>query len=80
MTDKARALQIVAEAISRQFHVAADQITGETVALDVPGWDSFSNGLLLMALEDIVGSQLPFDDMTSAENVDQMADIVARYI
>lgn len=76
MTD-AKAFQIVSVAIARQFNIPADTITAETVALDVPGWDSFSNGLLIIAMEEAVGRPLPFDAMASAANVGEMATVVA---
>ena len=81
MTDSmSKAFSIVAEAIARQFSVPADSITPETVALDVDGWDSFSNGLLIMAIEDAVGRPLPFDELAGADNVGDMARVVARQI
>ena len=82
MTSEAsdKGFRTVAEAIARQFNIDAGSVTPATVAMDVDGWDSFSNGLLIMALEDAVGQPLPFDDLVAAENVGEMAAVVARFL
>ena len=72
--------RIVAEAIARQFNIDANAVGPATVAMDVDGWDSFSNGLLIMALEEAVGRPLPFDELMASENVGEMADVVARLL
>ena len=74
------AFRIVSRAIAQQFNIACETITAETVALDVAGWDSFSNGLLIMAMEDAAGRPLPFDDLAAADNVGEMAVIIAKYL
>lgn len=73
-----QALKIVRTAVATQFSVSLDQVTAQTVALDVVGWDSFSNGLLIMTLEDAVGRTLPFDRLVSADDVGGMAEIIAE--
>lgn len=73
-----QALAIISSAITSQFGVATDSVTEETVALDVAGWDSFSNGLLVMAIEERAGCPLPFDELAAAANVGDMADILAK--
>jgi acyl carrier protein len=80
MTSEAldQGFRIVAEAIARQFNIDASEVSPATVAMDVDGWDSFSNGLLIMALEEAVGRPLPFDALVAAENVGEMAAVVAR--
>jgi acyl carrier protein len=75
-----KAFSIVAQAIARQFSVEVDSVTPATVALDVEGWDSFSNGLLIMAIEDTVGRSLPFNELAEADNVGDMAQVIARHI
>jgi acyl carrier protein len=76
--DTNKALGIVRQAISSQFGVSIETISPDTVALDVPGWDSFSNGLLIMALEDAAGQSLPFDELAGADDVAEMARILAE--
>lgn len=80
MTSEAsdQGFRTVAEAIARQFNIDASAVSPATVAMDVDGWDSFSNGLLIMALEEAVGRPLPFDELVAAENVGEMAAVVAR--
>lgn len=78
--DRAVAFDIVTKAIASQFSVSIDSITEDTVAIDVAGWDSFSNGLLVMALEDATHKPLPFDDLASANNVGEMIDIIAMAV
>lgn len=73
-----QALAIVSGAIASQFGVAAESVTEDTVALDVAGWDSFSHGLLVMAIEEKAGAPLPFDELASAANVGELADIVSK--
>lgn len=80
MNTEMRAYDIVVEAISRQFNHPVDYINEKTVALDVPGWDSFSNGMLIMRLEEMCGKQLPFDEVYSAGNVGEMAAVVSRHL
>lgn len=75
-----QALTIISNAIADQFGVAADSVTESTVALDVAGWDSFSNGLLIMAIEEKAGCPLPFDELAEAENVGAMADILVKNV
>ena len=72
-----KAFSIVAAAIAREFNVLASSVTPETVALDIDGWDSFSNGLLILAIEEAVGRSLPFDELAGASNVGEMAGVVA---
>lgn len=73
-----QALAVISQAIASQFDIAADSVTESTVALDVAGWDSFSNGLLIMAIEEKTGCPLPFDELVEADNVGAMADILVK--
>lgn len=74
------AFSLVSQAIAQQFSVDRELITVETVAADVPGWDSFSNGILIMALEDAAGRQFPFDELTEAGNVGEMIAVIEKYL
>lgn len=73
-----QAFDLVRKAIAQQFRIAEDCIKGQTVAADVPGWDSFSNGMLIMDLESLTGVPLPFDAMVEATDVEAMAQIIAK--
>lgn len=72
------AFQLVASAIAEQFGVEAGLVSLRTVAADVPGWDSFSNGLLIMSIEEKLGTVLPLAEILDAGDVGAMADIVAK--
>jgi len=72
------AFNAVAKAIAREFGVPVASITAETVAGDVAGWDSFSHGMLLMAIESEIGALLPLERVMDAANVGDLAAIVAE--
>lgn len=66
----------VCEAIARTFQFPIGEIHDQTCALDVPGWDSISNALVIFEIEDQIGQELPLDDIVAAENVGAMVEIV----
>ena len=72
------AFAVVAKAIANEFAYDAARVTPETTVADVAGWDSFSNGLLMMAIETELGVVLPLDQLLEAPNVGSMAEIIAR--
>lgn len=49
----------VARVIHETFGDASVDITADTVAEDVPGWDSLSHTILTLALEEEFGIELP---------------------
>lgn len=75
--NRINAFELVATTIAQQFGVPIESISEATVALDVDGWDSFSNGILIMTLEERAGRPLPFDELSNATNVGEMAAILA---
>ena len=62
----------VRAAIAEQFSVPVERITDATTALDVPGWDSLANGLLLMELESRLGRELPIELLTDSQDVGRL--------
>lgn len=54
-------------------------VTRETIAEDVPGWDSLSHTILMLALEDEFGITLPADTQGFA-NVGQLVDVIAGMV
>lgn len=70
----------ICEAIARTFHFAIGEIHDQTCALDVPGWDSISNALVILEIEDQIGQELPLEDIVAAENVGAMVEIVLAYL
>jgi acyl carrier protein len=53
-------------------------IDRDTTSADVAGWDSLSHSLLLMAIEDHFGIELPLDRVYEAANVGELVDLVAE--
>lgn len=69
-------LQRVAEVIADTFGVDADSIDEQTVAEDVPGWDSLSHTILTLALEEAFGVPIPPQSREFA-NVGELATTLA---
>jgi len=69
---------VVRRAISEEFHVPVDKVQSQTTARDVPGWDSFSHGSLVMRIEAELGVELPLEEAISAANVGELIAIVGR--
>lgn len=68
-------LDRVGRVIGETFGDDAFVIDRDTVAEDVPGWDSLSHTILMLALEDEFGIALPADTQGFA-NVGQLVDVI----
>ena len=53
------------------------QITQDTTALDVDGWDSLTHTIVLMAVEKEFGVSIPVNQAESLRNVGELLDLVA---
>lgn len=51
-------------------------VTCETIAEDIPGWDSLSHTILMLALEDEFGITLPSETQAFA-NVGELVEAIA---
>lgn len=61
------------------FHLPdATPIGRETTASDVKGWDSLSHAMLILAVEEEFGADLPLDRTYTLANVGDLADLVAE--
>ncbi|EWS56192.1 MULTISPECIES: acyl carrier protein [unclassified Methylibium] len=69
-------LSRVGRVIGETFGDDSLAVTRETIAEDVPGWDSLSHTILMLALEDEFGVTLPSDTQGFA-NVGQLVDVIA---
>jgi acyl carrier protein len=49
-----------------------------TTAADVAGWDSLRNVMLLMAIEESYGIDLPVDELEGLRNVGELVALVNR--
>ena len=45
-------MKLVADTIEETFMVDATEVTRETIAIDISGWDSLSHTILLSNIED----------------------------
>ncbi len=73
--------QVAAEilAIIRQtFRCPDAEITRETVALDVDGWDSLSHTTLILEVEKRFGLRLPTDKVYDLADVGELIDLVVQ--
>jgi acyl carrier protein len=69
-------IDVVAEVIRETFDAPNAVILRETVAEDIPGWDSLSNTILFMTLENRLG--IRFEADVNFENVGVLADEVEK--
>lgn len=53
------------------------EITRETIAEDVPGWDSLSHTILMLSIEDAFGVSIPAGSRAFA-NVGELVDSIER--
>ncbi|NHK29517.1 acyl carrier protein [Parvularcula flava] len=67
---------IVKTTIAEEFSYDKEKISEQTVAADVPGWDSFSHGVLIMQIESEVKVELPVDKIMEAANVGELIDLI----
>jgi acyl carrier protein len=69
---------VVRAMVAREFRIPADTVRDETSAADVAGWDSFSNGSLLLRIEGELGFELPLDDALATANVGELIEVITR--
>ncbi|WP_201552388.1 acyl carrier protein [Psychrobacter immobilis] len=72
-------MQLVSNAIEDTFMVDASEITGDTVAMDISGWDSLSHTILLSNIEDAIDQTLAIDDL-NFNNVGELVDIITAQL
>lgn len=71
-------LEKVAAAIRDTFGVDDIEISRETVADDIPGWDSLSHTILMLTMEQDFGIKLA--NSTSYRNVGDLVDVIAAAV
>lgn len=72
-------MQIVSSAIEDTFMVDASEITRDTVAMDISGWDSLSHTILLSNIEDAIDQTLTIDDLDFS-NVGELVDCIVKQL
>ena len=68
-------MEIVANTIEDTFMVDANEVTRETVAIDIPGWDSLSHIILLSNIEERIDRELELDE-ANFENVGELVNFI----
>lgn len=69
---------VVREMVAREFRIPVDAVSDATSAADVAGWDSFSNGSLLLRIEAELGFEIPLDEALETANVGELIQVIAR--
>lgn len=64
---------LVTKVISETFAHPQDQISADTVAEDVDGWDSLKHTILMVRLQRAAGVTFP-ESVAEAENVGELVD------
>lgn len=68
-------MELVANTIEDTFMVDANEVTRETVAIDIPGWDSLSHIILLSNIEEKIDRELELDE-AAFENVGELVNFI----
>jgi acyl carrier protein len=71
-------LEKIADTIRETFGVGEIDIDAETVADDIPGWDSLSHTVLMLTIEQVFGIEL--DGITVYKNVGDLVSVIAEKI
>ena len=71
-------LSEVAAIIRRTFHQPKAEVTRDTVALDIDGWDSLSHTSLILEVEKHFGVRLPADRVYDLVDVGELVDLIAE--
>lgn len=66
----------LSETIRETFGIDDIEISDETVADDIPGWDSLSHTILMLTIEQVFGIELA--STTTYSNVGALVDVIAR--
>lgn len=62
----------VYKAIADTFSIPVETIGPQMVAADVDGWDSVSNSLLFLEIENRLAAELPIDKLIDCGNVGEL--------
>lgn len=65
----------IIDLIASVFKVPAKDITKDTVALDVDGWDSLTHTELILMIEETIDRQLPLGEVMECENVGDLIEV-----
>lgn len=77
--DKEQIMQIVSSAIEETFMTKSNEISEDTVAIDIPGWDSLSHIILLSNIEDSLNTELDLEDV-NFNNVGDLVNFITQQV
>lgn len=66
---------VMARIIATEAGGSAADVTGQTTAVDVPGWDSLAHTRIVMSAEAELGVLVDVDKTYRAKNVSELVDI-----
>lgn len=72
-------LQKIEQVIHQTFGDSSVEVNRDTIAEDVPGWDSLSHTIFVLMLEDAFGITLPPDTNLFA-NIGELADAIETLV
>lgn len=72
-------MKLVAETIEETFMVDSTEVTRDTVAIDISGWDSLSHTILLSNIEDQLDQNLDLEEL-DFKNVGDLVDFIANQV
>ena len=70
----------VGDIIRTTFRCPGVEVTRETSAIDIDGWDSLSHTNLIMEVERKFAIQLPVERMFDLADVGELVDLVAEVL
>lgn len=70
----------VTEIVQDQLDLDALELTADSIAADVEGWDSLAHVRIMIALEQAFGVRFTTNQITSTENVGQLLDILQSLV
>jgi acyl carrier protein len=70
----------VRDILAEFFAVSPETVTADTIAEEVPGWDSTTHVGLILALEDALNVEFSVDQVVDFENVGQLAEACERLV
>lgn len=73
-------LQKIREIVADTFDVGIDDVTAESSADDIDGWDSLAHATLVLRLERVFNIELPPGGAAAAQNLGELAELTAASI
>lgn len=70
----------VTEIVQDQLDLDALELTADSIAADVEGWDSLAHVRIMIALEQAFGVRFTTNQITSTENVGQLLDMLQSLV